>query len=117
MTVQTVGSNGPVNITVRSPSGVTWNGAPQAGAGNVANLAVAVAEAGDYTVTLNAPAGATPYQVTFALGVASTAVMPTPVVALEQVVLAPGTTTERTAQLLDGAVPNSMCSLARRDRQ
>ncbi len=117
LTVQTVGYNGPVNFTIRSPSGSSWNGAVQGIGSKVLTAQVRLPESGDYGIELSVPAGGTtPYDVSFTLAGAAVAgtptptpttptpTTPTPTVPPERVDLAPGTTTaERTGQLPDGA--------------
>ncbi len=105
LTVQTVGYNGPVNFTIRSPSGTTWNGALAGSDSNVLAAQAILPETGDYVVTLAVPAGSTtPYDATFTLVGAAVAMTPTPPVPPERVELASGTTpAERTGQLPEGA--------------
>jgi hypothetical protein len=105
LTVQTVGYNGPVNFTIRSPSGTTWNGAVAGSDSNVLAAQAILPETGDYVVTLAVSAGSTtPYDATFTLAGAAVATTPTPPAPPERVDLASGTTTvERTGQLPEGA--------------
>jgi hypothetical protein len=105
MTVQAVGANAPVNVAVRSPGGTTWAGAPQAENPNVVTALFTAPEPGEYTVTLNAPTGATSYNVTFALSATAPPLIPTPGPPPERVEWVPGTTTgDRTGQLPEGAL-------------
>ncbi len=112
LTVQSVGYNGPVSFTIRSPNGIIWNGAAAGSDNNVLTAQVVLPESGDYGVELSVPpGGTTPYDISFTLAGVAVATTPTPTtptpvptVPPERVDLAPGTTTaERTGQLPDGA--------------
>ena len=96
VTVETVGTDAPVNFTVYGPGGTSWSGETQADAGNQVMTQAVAPETGDYLVTLTVPTdGAdTSYEVTFI-------VEPNVVVRIAF----PGgeTTTERSGSLPSGA--------------
>lgn len=94
MTVEIVGDEGPVDLTVYGSGGTSWPGEAQAEADNRVMTQVMTPENGDYLVRLTVPAdGAeTNYEVTFT-------VEPN---AVERIAFPDGETTERSGSLPSG---------------
>lgn len=69
MHVQTVGSNAPVEFTLRSPAGETWSGELQPSDVYIFTVQVVLPRHGDYVVRLSVPpdAEATHFDVTFTI--------------------------------------------------
>ncbi|MCE7984438.1 MAG: META domain-containing protein [Caldilinea sp. CFX5] len=102
MHVQTVGWSAPVNFTIRSPGGATWEGELQPAGAYIHTAQVTLPQDGDYEVTLAVPpdAGATRYDVAFTILNGAPPTTPAPTEPPERIEFAPGAISAQRSGLL-----------------